>query len=78
MSDESKAANKAEQKAEKAATAANFELTLDEFCQQESASAGASPELIAGFYHEQKTAGTVKSTSAAFADALDRFAKQPA
>lgn len=83
MSDEKKpaavaAAKTVEGSTPAAASVDKFDLTLDEFCTRASSTDGASPELLGGFYHEQKTAGTVKATHEAFAAALAAFAKKPA
>jgi len=57
--------------------AVEFDLTLDEFCRRLSADK-VTPELIGGFHHTQVAVAHVKASSAAFAAAFDRFAKQPA
>ena len=54
----------------------DFPLTLEEFCTRVSATDNRV-ELIGAFFHDEKTAGNVKDTHAAFAARFTAFATKP-
>lgn len=61
----------------KAAVPDSFELTLDEFCVRMSSKVNA-PELLGAFHYEERAAGRLKDTEAAFAKRYEDFARKPA
>lgn len=67
----------AEKTAEKAAAVETYDLTVDEFCAQTSATDNRV-ELLAAFHASETRAGRVKDSSAAFAARYDAFANAPA
>lgn len=68
----------AEKSAEKPESAAEtYDLTVDEFCAQASATDNRV-ELLAAFHASEVRAGRVKDGAAAFADRYSAFANAPA
>lgn len=59
-----------------AAPDAGFELTLDEFCTRLS-NTDKRVELIGGFAHSERAAGTIKDTEPAFKARFAAFATKP-
>lgn len=57
--------------------AADYELTLDEFCIRLSAR-DKRVEMIGGFNHAEKQAGRIKDREAAFSERYAAFQNQPA
>ena len=55
---------------------ADFPLTLDEFCARLS-STDRRVELIAAFHHNERAAGQMKDTSAAFQNRFVAFQSKP-
>lgn len=55
----------------------SFDLTIDEFCVRLS-SEGVAPELIGGFYHDEKANGRVKDSDSGYRGRFAVFGNQPA
>lgn len=63
--------------AEQPAPAQEIEVTLDDFCRDQSR-VDRQVELISGFHHEQLAAGRSKATPSDFAAAFAKFRTAPA
>lgn len=60
-----------------AAPEASFAMTLEEFCMRKSG-AGASVEMLAGFFADERAAGSIKATEAEYEVRFGDFATRPA
>lgn len=54
----------------------NFDMTLDEFCAQLSAT-DRRIELIGGFNHSARQAGHLKGSEASFRERFEQFINKP-